>query len=113
MKIDSVQGTSVYKAGLTMIWEFEIACVRIELVNFRESIWTFLRDKQNCRYNIIRVLIVSGWPYSRVDISATNVTPAPPSGNNVDYSIQGAKKVLSYILGLGVFVIHRASEFWS
>ena len=62
MKIDSVQGTSVYKAGLMMIWEFEIAFVRIELDNFRDGIWAFLRDKQNCPYNIIRVLIVSGWP---------------------------------------------------
>ena len=113
MKIDSVQGTSVYKAGLTMIWEFEIACVRIELVDFRESIWAFLWDKQNCPYNIIRVLIVSGWPQSRVHVSVTNVTISPPSGYNINYSIQLAKKVLSYILGLGVFVIHRASEFWS
>ena len=55
MKTDSVQITSVRKAGLTIYesaWLGHEKCpiVRIKQVNFRENIWAFCRDKWNCPY---------------------------------------------------------------
>ena len=64
MKIDSVQITSVRKAGLTIyesLWletQLEkcplsvLPGVRVKRVTFRENIWAFCRDKRNCSYKV-------------------------------------------------------------